>query len=457
MAGRILIADGVATNRIVLRSRLGAARYDAHLAATGADCLRMAVDGLPDLVILDRDLPDMDGLDVLRAIRANPATRDTPVLLTAMAATLSLRHAALRSGADHVMSKPVDEHRLLARMRALIRGHDRDEELRLRNATQGLLGLADAGRGFEHRPLVAVVTTRLTDRSGLHPSLPADIVWLSPGEALADGARNPDAFLIRHDVDSLGDGSALRLISELRSRSSSRNAAICLTLPTMDSKSEAIALDLGANDVASAKCDPEELALRMRRLLQRKQGEDRLRATVETGLRLALIDPLTGLHNRRYAMAHLARQLAAPAKPTASLAVMLIDLDRFKSVNDIFGHAAGDSVLIEVARRLKAATDGASIVARIGGEEFLVALPDTGLKAARTVAEHLCRIIEETPIIIDNHRDVSVTISIGVASSLPTEGIGPDAVAGMIARADHALLLSKDRGRNMVTICKSAA
>lgn len=457
MSGRILIADGVATNRIVLRSRLGAARYDAQLAATGADCLRMAIEGLPDLVILDHDLPDMDGLAVLRAIRANPATRDIPVLLTAMAATLALRQDALRSGADHVMSKPVDEDKLLARMRALIRGHDRDKELRLRDATQGLLGLAEAGRGFEHQPLVAVVTTCLTDRDGLHHSLPADIVWLSPGEALADGARNPDAYLIRQDVDKLGDGSALRLISELRSRSSSRNAAICLTLPTLDSKSEAIALDLGANDVAPSLCDPEELALRMRRLLQRKQGEDRLRATVETGLRLALIDPLTGLHNRRYAMAHLARQLTAPAKPASCLAVMLIDLDRFKSVNDIFGHAAGDSVLVEVARRLKAATESASVVARIGGEEFLVALPDTGLKAARTVAEHLCRVIEETPIVIDDHRGVSVTISIGVASALPADSIGPEAVSGMIARADRALLLSKDRGRNMVTICKSAA
>ncbi len=149
--------------------------------------------------------------------------------------------------------------------------------------------------------------------------------------------------------------------------------------------------------------------------------------------------------------------LARARQTGMRLAVMAIDLDRFKSVNDRHGHAAGDGVLAEVARRLQGNLRPGDLLARIGGEEFLVALPDTGLAEANLLAERLCRAIEQAPISIDAHRTVSITVSIGLAAADATPSSDMDAVAALIARADSALLHSKAQGRNQVTVNRPAA
>ena len=158
-----------------------------------------------------------------------------------------------------------------------------------------------------------------------------------------------------------------------------------------------VAFDLGAHDLVAHGIPAEELALRLSRLLARKRDADALRASVQDGLRLSMIDSLTGLHNRRYGMAQLAAIADISRRTGQEYAVMVVDLDRFKSVNDRWGHAAGDAVLIEVAARLNRNLRDGDLLARIGGEEFLIALPETSLADARGIAERLCHAIEESP------------------------------------------------------------
>jgi two-component system cell cycle response regulator len=362
-------------------------------------------------------------------------------------------------GADDVMPKPLDDVRLMARMRALLRARDQVEELRARSATLGALGLAEAKLLFERPSLIGLVSsnpgTAMRLRDALAKTLREDVVILSRDEALAEAERIPDAYVIEADLCCGGGG--LTLISDLRSRGASRNAAICLLLPPGRSEAGAIAFDLGANDVVSPDTDPQEIGLRLSRLLQRKRSDDRVRDTVNDGLRLAVIDPLTGLHNRRYALPQLGRLLLHSRQTGSQLALMVIDLDRFKSVNDMFGHAAGDHVLVEVARRLLANLRKGDLVARIGGEEFLVALPETGLCEASQLARRLCEAIEETPIAIGPKRHVALTVSIGLAEADAGAGSDAEAAAALVARADGALLRSKAKGRNRVTVCRPAA
>jgi two-component system cell cycle response regulator len=199
-----------------------------------------------------------------------------------------------------------------------------------------------------------------------------------------------------------------------------------------------------------------ELAMRTRSLLRRKRQADRHRARIEDNLRLALVDPLTGLHNRRYVVPQLTAIATRAAERRCDFAVMVVDLDRFKSVNDQHGHAAGDAVLVEVARRLRANLREEDLLARIGGEEFLVVLPDSSTAAARLVAERLCEAVDERPIRLASGGSLKVTVSIGVAVS--SVALGPmAAVESLVEQADLALLESKNAGRNQVTYRLSAA
>jgi two-component system cell cycle response regulator len=214
-----------------------------------------------------------------------------------------------------------------------------------------------------------------------------------------------------------------------------------------------------AEDAGSLQLDQLiALALRLLRLLSLKQQADRLRLSVADRLRLAMIDPLTGLHNRRYGLARLQSIAEAAQTSGAIFAVLVADIDQFKSVNDRFGHAVGDAVLVQVAERLRQNLRAGDLLARIGGEEFLIALPDIALAEARGLAERLCSIMSDAPFDIGQGRALPVTLSIGLAIS--EGGSAPahlETITEIVDRADRALMRSKAAGRNQVTIGRSAA
>lgn len=176
-----------------------------------------------------------------------------------------------------------------------------------------------------------------------------------------------------------------------------------------------------------------------------------------------MIDPLTGLFNRRYALPHLARIAERAAETGRGYAVMLLDLDRFKRVNDRYGHAAGDAVLVEVARRVKDSLRPVDLVARIGGEEFLVALPETGFEQACATAERLRTLIEQRPVTLPGGAgEIGVTISVGLAfgrDKTPAAGSADveAEINALMEQADRALYGAKASGRNTVEISRSAA
>jgi two-component system cell cycle response regulator len=219
-----------------------------------------------------------------------------------------------------------------------------------------------------------------------------------------------------------------------------------------------MAFDLGTDDVIDAATAPQEIALRLQRLLLLKRQADRLRLSVTDHLRLAMIDPLTGLHNRRYGLARMQAIAEAAQTSGAVFAVLVADIDQFKSVNDRFGHGVGDAVLVQVAERLRQNLRAGDLLARIGGEEFLIALPDIALAEARSIAERLCSMMSDAPFDIGQGRALPVTISIGLAIS--EAGAAPahlETVTEIVDRADRALMRSKAAGRNQVTIGRTAA
>jgi two-component system cell cycle response regulator len=454
MPGTILIVDDVATNRIILKVKLAAGCYAVVQAATGRAALAAVQAERPDLVLLDVGLPDLDGIAVLRALRADPATADLPVLMFTASADRDLRLVAIEAGADGFLDKPIDDAVLMARIRSLLRDPARSPEARAEARALGAFGLAEAGAAFAAPAQVALVAARPEIALGWRRRLAAvmtdrlAVVEREAALAAAGLPGAPDLYLIAGEAP--GRGAGLALLADLRSRGAARGAAFCVVLPEAAGEAAAMAFDLGAGDVLAADFDAVEAAARLRVLIGRKRAADALRAAVRAGLELALHDPLTGLWNRRHALPALARMAAAAHRAGRSCAAMLVDVDRFKQVNDAHGHAAGDAVLAGLARRLAGLAGPEALIARIGGEEFLVALPEAAETAARAVADRIRAGVEAAPFALPGGEGgaLHVTVSIGLALSQAAEdGAGP-----LLAAADRALLLAKAEGRNQVTL-----
>jgi two-component system cell cycle response regulator len=455
MVGRILIADDTATGRIRLKVDLAEARYVTQVAPAPGAVLALARRERPDLVLLGGG-----GLAHCAALRADPATRSIPVVVLDGAPSRATRLAALAAGADEVLAKPYAAPALLAVVRTLLRRHATQDELARRQDSAADLGFAEPRQGFLRRARVALVAptpeTGLRWKRGLGVTLTHDVACRSRGELLgaATGAA-PDAVVIAADLDAPGTG--LRLISDLRSRMATRRAVIVVIDSADDPATVPMALDVGADAVLGGSFDAEELALRLEALIGQKRQADALRDGLEARLNLALIDPLTGLYNRRYAETHLAR-IAEDARATGQpFALMLLDLDLFKRVNDLHGHMAGDAVLAETARRLRANLREVDLLARYGGEEFVIAMPTTDLASARIAADRLRRVIGERPFQTGAQGEaVAVTVSIGVQVCDGPNCAAP-ALDAMMRAADAALYSSKASGRNLVTFARGKA
>lgn len=456
MTGRILVADPMATNRIILKTILESAEYRVGLAGSLQELARVLDDTMPGLVLLDTALPSPAGADALEETLSLLAARRVPVVALTADTSPEARVRALRAGARDIIVKPVEQAPLLARLRSIFRAEETSEALRRREATVRDLGLAEPRPSFAAQGRVALVgddPDRLPIWQDLlrDNGLAADALTSRAALSGVAAGSAPDAYVI--EVGSSVPGSGLPLLAELRSRPASRHAAILAVHGPADTDIAATALDLGASDLIAAGSAGEEFVLRVSAQVSRKREAERLRSSVEEGLRLAVLDPLTGLFNRRYAEAHLRRISNRAAETEESFAVIAVDIDRFKAVNDRYGHSAGDRVIVEVARRLRDRLRTADMVARIGGEEFLVVLPETSPQQALRAAERLCGHVGRIPVSLPHGLpELTVTISLGLAVARP--GTAPDEA---LAQADRALYESKRAGRNMVTVWRPHA
>ena len=460
MSGQILVVDGAATNRITLKVRLAAACYDPLTARTGAEALSILARSRPLLVLIGGPTADMSAIELCAlCVATAPAV---PVLIVAPHQD---RVAALSAGAAAVLDSPMDEMNLFARIRGLMR----DQGGAPAHAVSGFaetqesfdLGMPDPGVSVPSLLLIADdAATALAWRRALTPRLAADLRIADPERALAENALGqvPDLYMIAADIAQQGDG--LRLLSELRSRRGSRDAAFAVVLSAGRQDMMSVALDLGAGDVLpatlTARDVADEAALRLSALIRRKRSADGQRAAAERERSLARIDPLTGLPNRRFALPRLTELCTGGRGPDRPCAVVAIDIDRFKMVNDQYGHAAGDAVLAAVARRLSATVPAPGFIARIGGEEFLAVLPDLDETAATALAGRMRAAVSDQPIPLpgrDAGAALRVTVSAGVASLGSAAGVEPGARAALLLEgADDALLRAKRAGRDRLAV-----
>jgi diguanylate cyclase (GGDEF)-like protein/PAS domain S-box-containing protein len=414
----VLVVDDIPANLHVLAAALRD-DYRIKVALDGVTALELAAREAdhPDLILLDVMMPLMSGHDVLERLRAKPETRDIPVVFVTADTSEGSEVKGLSLGAFDFLTKPVDVPVLRTRVRNLIEQRRlqrqlQRSELKLRamlDSSMQFIGLLDpAGRVLHvnrqvHELLGMPLDALLGQRFWEIP------LWADFEQQQAD---------VRDAVERAAMGIASRF-ETMHTRAGGDGMILDFSLrPILGSNGEVAFLLPEASDVT-----------------QQKAAEENIR-------HLANNDPLTGLPNRTLLTDRVNQAIRSAERTQEPFALMFLDLDRFKHINDTLGHGCGDKLLKEIALRLVDSVRLPDTVARLGGDEFVLLLPDTPAGGAMVVAEKLLANVVK-PCVLDLH-DLAVTPSIGIAMY---PGDGRD-FATLSKCADIAMYRAKREGRN---------
>jgi two-component system cell cycle response regulator len=454
MTARILVVDDIEANVRLLEAKLSSEYYEVEIAFDGVTALAMAAANPPDIVLLDVMMPGMDGFQVCRRLKDEPATRHVPVVLVTALDGRADRIQGLESGADDFLTKPIDDVMLFARVASLTRLKLVIDELRQREASGRrigvIAGVASRLGGGGGRVLIVDDNERQAQRIMAELAIEHRPMIESDIEKAMLAAHSRVDLVVLNTLAKSFDG--LRFAAGLRSDDATRHLPILAIVDPEERKKLVKALEIGVSDVIARPIDPQELAARARTQIKRKRYTDFLRQNLDHSLELAVTDPLTGLHNRRYMAGQLDSLVKRAMHGGEPVSALMIDIDHFKKINDSFGHDIGDEVLREFAVRLASNVRAIDLPCRYGGEEFVVIMPGTRMEDALRIAERLRTHVAGSPFRVAGGAELlTVTISIGVAATV--EGDSPDA---LLKRADEAAYEAKAAGRNIV-IAKVAA
>jgi len=450
MSARILVVDDVIPNVKILEAKLSVEYYDVITAYNGPDALVLAKEKSPDLILLDVMMPQMDGFEVCRRLKADPETAHIPVVMVTALSEAADRVQGLEAGADDFLTKPVDDVALFARVKSLLRLKMMMDEFRLREATSLDLGVIQEQGDIINdgvRGRILAVDDNNFSRQQIASAYEDlyDLTFESDMEEALVLARGSDFDLTVVSLAITGF-DPLRFCSKIRTYEETRQLPILTLVDEADTDKLVKGLELGVNDYVMRPIDRNELIVRTKTQVVRKQYQDRLRHNYHRSMELAVTDGLTGLYNRRYMTNHLATLQQSVDDGNKPISLLIMDIDFFKKVNDTYGHDVGDMVLKDFSARISKSVRGIDLACRYGGEEFVVVMPDTDLAVAMGVAERLRREVGENVFKVPSANiELEITCSIGVAMQ-----VGDENVEGLIKRADEALYQAKREGRNRV-------
>ncbi len=444
MSARILVVDDLAPNLHLLEVKLQAEYYDVLTAKSGFKALEIAGREKLDLILMDAMMPGMNGFETCEKLKQNPETWHIPVIMVTALEETKDRIRGLEAGADDFITKPINDFNLMARVRSL---------LRLKMVTDQLLSHTGHTRA-NSRPLLEQIHKRSGniliiedhDLRAKKLAVPLSkthrvVIEADPIKALRLAKTGMDLIIVSLVADSF-DG--LRVSASLRFNEASRETPILAVGDPEDEARLIRAYDIGINDTLMRPVELQEMQARVNTLLRRKFYADSLRENFNENLEMVVSDPLTGLGNRRYFDRAIDPFFGALEDKDEAFSIMIFDIDHFKRVNDILGHDMGDQILKEVATRLVSNMRAVDVVSRYGGEEFMIAMPDTNEVEALIAADRVRSMIGGTPIFVDGQA-LRITTSAGVAEVQPGEQL-----RDVFKRADDALYKAKQAGRNQV-------
>lgn len=453
MTARVLVVDDILANVRLLEAKLTAEYFDVVTAMNGLDALEAIQRTKPDIVLLDVMMPGIDGIEVCRRIKADAATHHIPVVMVTALDQPEDRVRGLEAGADDFLTKPVNDISLFCRIKSLVRLKMLTDELRVRSDTGSAIGVIayEDLRDNDSDGRILLVDPRDSTADRIIASFENKhrVTHVGSHQAAIDAVQNSltpfELVIVSFDSEHY-DG--LRLCSQLKSTEATRQTPVLVIVDPDNQQGLLRALDMGVNDYLMRPIDRQELKARVSTQVRRYRYTERLRASVKASIEMAITDPLTGLYNRRYLETHLNHLIEHYINRGKALSVVAVDVDFFKAINDTYGHDIGDKVLQELSVRLKTNTRSVDLCCRVGGEEFIMVLPNTASALSSRIAERLRRSVASKSFECGIAQAVPVTISVGVASLNATD----DTLEKLLKRADQALYAAKREGRNRVVI-----
>lgn len=257
------------------------------------------------------------------------------------------------------------------------------------------------------------------------------------------GKHQFDAVLVSIELQ----GSGFALSQDLRELPG--NSDVPIAFSTRSESDNALLMEAqfyGGLFLIHKPYNESQLLAQLSTMVRIKQLQDELKNKMTELDRLASTDPLTGLYNRRFFYQRMEEEISRASRSMSPISLVYLDIDLFKAINDTYGHQAGDTVLKQVARIMTRLLRKSDVLGRIGGEEFLILLPDTDGPGSQVIADRLCKRVENTPFLYKDD-SIDVTVSLGVYCSPDPVAIGVDE---LVSRADAALYEAKQSGRNRV-------
>jgi two-component system cell cycle response regulator len=458
---RVLVVDDSPAIVRMTTMLLTAAGYEVDAAGSGEEAFEKFLAKGHDLVVSDITMGALSGVQLCRLIRNDPGSADVPVVLLTGADDPRSRFWARSAGATAYVAKETMRHALVPEVeRALARNAEEGRRPLPSVQTQSAMDrlcrvlddlLFDAVIASEVRQLVSAPDRKAFARS--ITELAGDVATYAYLLVRLDGPKSPTYVVHARDPWPVDEQRALRAFG-IPEGAEAEAIAIGLkgpdvvltpgdstTLPIRSGDENLGEMTVFAGSQPFAPADLQTLSL-----LARELGTvAKTQFLIEQTKLLAQTDALTALYNRRHTSTALELEVARTNRYGATLSVVMCDIDHFKSINDGFGHNAGDEVIRRVAGVLLPSIRRIDVAGRWGGEEFVVLLPGTAASGAAVVAERIRAAIEALGR-LEGGPD-RVTVSVGVAEHQR----GKSAIE-LIDRADKALYFAKQRGRNRVEL-----
>lgn len=492
MKGKILIIDDSITQVTTIKLALVKAGFDVNVAKDGIEGIAKTYETFPDLIISDVIMPEINGYQLCRVLKNDNLTRRIPIILLTSLDEKIDRFWGIKAGADSFFVKDgniiqlVEEIKNFVKTTSLLSDTERKrlverkkvESANIKSRVNQLLdqSLIESTITNEFRNLSELIHDRLFLTKGLFSLLfsildyqIAGIYFNDPGESnrLLSLSLNEihgekpllielkdeffkivhhDSFttetkkLYEYEIFEEHNTESFKDISNINKFSSKMVVPIIYGNQTLGGLCLYNVNENHYKEDQLIKLVGEELVLLMR-----------IRSLyIETKI-LAITDGLTKLCNRRHFQEVYEKEFSRAKRYGSSLSVIMIDIDHFKKLNDTYGHQLGDHVLEKIATVIKQNYRNTDTVARYGGEEMIVVMPETNMESALYPTERLKKAVETTKFEWTDNQIIKVTISIGLATL--TQDIQKE--QDLIKRADEALYTAKENGRNRIEIYRN--